>query len=83
MFMMSRMKFKTTLSSSWYETIGVLGLTHMVCGVTLMVNVAEYIAAAEKCSVKAVDFFRNWAVCGLQNQKCNLHSPLDIDIKKT
>ncbi len=64
------------------KTIGVLGLTHG-CGVTHMaVNVAEYIAAAEKCSVKAVDFSGTGSMRLAKSKNVTYIVHSDIDIKR-
>lgn len=61
-------------------TIGVIGLTHG-CGVTNMViNIAGYIALAEECSVKAVDFSGTGNLRFAKGRKVTyiVHSNIDI-----
>lgn len=61
-------------------TIGVIGLTHG-CGVTNMViNIAGYIALAEECSVKAVDFSGSGNLRFAKGRKVTyiVHSNIDI-----
>ena len=67
-------------------TIGVIGFTHG-CGVTNMtISIAEYIAAAQSCNVKAIDFSGTGALRFAKSKKVTyiVHSDIDLArIKKT
>lgn len=68
------------------KTIGVLGLTHG-CGVTNMaISIAEYIAAAENCNVKAIDFSGTGSMRLAKSKKVTyiVHSDIDVNrLKRT